>query len=201
MPYNPQDHYFKKAKQENYLARSVYKLKEINERFKLIKPGMNILDLGASPGSWSQYASEQVGLQGKVVGIDITPITLQLPNAIFLTADINAPDTPSRIEAEGISQFQMVISDMAPKTTGVKVTDQARSFQLCEMALWTARKYLANGGHFICKLFHGSEFEDFRKDLRKSFRKVEILRPQSTRKESKEIFLIGIDFNGFIGVY
>ena len=195
MAYNPKDYYFHKAKTENFVARSVFKLQEIDERFKLFKPGYKVLDLGAAPGSWSQYASQKVGREGRVLGIDIQPIKLTLPNSVFITADFRDLNLEEVMAANGITPpFDIVLSDMAPKTTGIRVTDQTRSLDLCYLALTTAEKYLRPRGSFVAKLFHSEGFEPFRDDLRKRFARVEVLRPKSTRKESKEIFLIGLQF-------
>lgn len=195
MAYNPKDYYFQKAKSENYAARSIFKLQEINDRFKIFKPGYTVLDLGAAPGSWSQYASKQVGNRGRVLGLDLQPIKITLPNAAFVEADMRQLDLPEIMTAQGISPpFDVVLSDMAPKTTGVRITDQTRSLELCELALAAAEKFLRPRGTFVCKLFHGEEFETFRRLLRERFGKVEVLRPKSTRKESKEIFFICLQF-------
>jgi 23S rRNA (uridine2552-2'-O)-methyltransferase len=191
MAYNPKDYFFKKAKSENYAARSVFKLQEIDDRFKLFKPGYKVLDLGAAPGSWSQYASQKVGPQGRVLGIDIQPIKLTLPNAVFITADMRELDVGLTMADHGIAPpFDVILSDMAPKTTGIRVTDQTRSLELCELALATAERFLRARGSFVSKLFHSDEFEGYRERLRERFGKVEVLRPKSTRKESKEIFFI-----------
>lgn len=195
MAYQPNDHYARKAKQENFLARSVYKLEEIDKKFRLLKQGQFILDLGCSPGSWSQYAAAKIGKNGKILGIDLTPMKIALPNAIFITANILETDLNPILTENQMPEFlDAVISDMAPKTTGVKFTDQCRSLELCEMALISARKYLKPGGYFICKIFDGPDVQHFRADLKKSFKKIEMLKPDSTRKESKEFFFIGIDF-------
>lgn len=195
--YNPKDYYFKKAKTENFAARSVFKLQEIDDRFKLFKTGYKVLDLGAAPGSWSQYASQKVGPQGRVLGTDIQPIKLTLTNAIFITGDMRRANLPEIMQQHGIvPPFDVVLSDMAPKTTGIRITDQARSLELCELALETAEKYLRPRGHFVVKLFHSEEFEGFRDKLRQRFGRVEVLRPKSTRKESKEIFFIALQKNG-----
>ncbi|MBY0471244.1 RlmE family RNA methyltransferase [bacterium] len=197
MAYNPKDYYFHKAKAENFAARSVFKLQEIDRRLKVLRAGDKVLDLGAAPGSWSQYASQKVGEKGRVLGIDIQPIKLTLPNAIFVTADMRDLNLEELFTEKGISPpFDLVMSDMAPKTIGVKITDQARSFELCELALQTAERFLKPNGHFICKLFHSDEFEQLRKMLAAKFKKVEIIRPKSTRKESKEIFLIALHYQG-----
>lgn len=193
MKYNPKDFYFKKAKSENYVARSVFKLQEINDRFKIFRGGDQVLDLGAAPGSWSQFASEKVGVNGKVIGIDLQPIRLTLPNAFFYCEDIKTFSLEKAIQENKMKPtFDIVLSDMAPKTTGVRITDQVRSLELCELALDMALKHLKVDGHFICKLFHSEDFEGFRDKLKQSFNKVEILRPQSTRKESKEIYFIAL---------
>ena len=195
MAYNPKDYYFHKAKTENYAARSAFKLEEIDQRFKILKPGQKILDLGAAPGSWSQYAARKIGNQGKVLGIDLQKITVKLPNAVFIQADLRDMRLEEVIINNGFTPlFDVVMSDMAPKTTGIRVTDQARSLELCELALDTADRFLKPKGSFIAKLFHSDDFEGFRSKLRRKFEKVEVLRPKSTRKESKEIFLVGISF-------
>jgi 23S rRNA (uridine2552-2'-O)-methyltransferase len=197
MAYNPKDYYFHKAKKDNYAARAVFKIQEIDARFKIIRPGDQVLDLGAAPGSWSQYCSQKVGPKGRVMGIDLQPIKITLPNALFIAADMRELDLDLKMTELGISPpFQVVLSDMAPKTTGIKITDQARSFELCELALTTAERFLKAKGNFVAKLFHSDDFETFRKMLQARFKKVEVLRPQSTRKESKEIFLIAIDYQG-----
>jgi len=195
MAYNPRDYFYQKAKQENYAARSAFKIEEIDQRFKLFRSGLQVLDLGAAPGSWSQYASKVVGPKGRVLGIDLQAIKITLPNAVFIQEDMRKADLAQIMTDAGISPpFDIVMSDMAPKTTGIRVTDQARSLELCELALQTAEKYLKPGGHFVAKLFHSDDFENYRAQLRARFEKVEVLRPKSTRKESKEIFLIGVKY-------
>lgn len=193
MSYNPKDHYFKKAKEQNFAARSVFKLEEIDQRYRLFKPGQTVLDMGAAPGSWSQYASKKIGDKGRVLGVDLTPITIKLNNAIFTQADLRDFDLQAHFNELGFTEpFDLVLSDMAPKTTGIRMTDQARSMELCELALNTARKYLRPGGHFVCKLFHSDDFQVLRDEIKKDFEKFEAVKPDSTRKISKEIFLVGL---------
>lgn len=193
MAYNQKDYYFHKAKSENYAARSVFKLQEIDDRFRILKSGFQVLDLGAAPGSWSQYASEKVGPKGRVLGIDLQPIKITLRNAVFITADMRDLKLEDIMTAHGITPpFDVVLSDMAPKTTGIRITDQARSLELCELALQTAERFLKPQGSFVCKLFHGEDFELYRKALKEKFTRVEVLRPKSTRKESKEVFFIAL---------
>jgi 23S rRNA (uridine2552-2'-O)-methyltransferase len=198
--YKPNDFYARKAKQENFAARSVYKLEAIDQKFKLLKQGQELLDLGCSPGSWSQYASQKIGSKGKIMGIDLTEMKIALPNAIFIQGDILTGSVSKwLLEAGFQTQLDGVISDMAPNTTGVKITDQSRSLALCEMAFSVATQHLRKGGYFICKIFDGPDVQQFREGIRPYFGKLSLLKPESTRKESKEFFIIGIDFQGIEG--
>lgn len=193
MAFNPRDHYFKKAKAENFAARSVFKLEEIDQRYRILREGQTVLDLGASPGSWSQYAAKKVGAQGRVLGVDLSPVTVTLANAVFIQADLRDLQLEQVFQEHGFQPpFDLVLSDMAPKTTGIRVTDQARSMELCELALDIARRFLKPGGHFVCKLFHSEDFTKLRDEIKKSFEKFEAVKPDSTRKISKEIFLVGL---------
>lgn len=193
MTYNPRDHYFRKAKQENFAARSVFKLEEIDQKFKIFRGVKTVLDLGASPGSWSQYASKVVGDSGKVLGVDLSPVTVKLKNSVFIQADLRDLNLEEIFMQHGfMPPFDIVMSDMAPKTTGIRMTDQARSMELCELALDVARRFLKKDGHFVCKLFHSDDFSKLREEMKKVFHKVEAVKPDSTRKISKEIFLVGI---------
>lgn len=193
MGYNPQDRFFKKAKQEGFAARSVYKLQEIDQKFKVLKPGQSILDLGAAPGSWSQFTSKAIGSNGRILGVDLSPVTVSLPNAVFIQADLRDLNLDEVFAEHGFTKpFDLVMSDMAPSTTGIKSVDQVRSFELCELALITAQKFLRPGGTFICKFFQSGEFGSLRTAIKKSFDRVEALKPESTRSISKEIFLVGL---------
>jgi len=195
-----QDKYFKRAKKENYAARSVYKLKEMDQRFSLFKPGQTVLDLGAAPGSWTQFAGERVGPSGRVLGVDIQETRHTFAeNITFLQADVFS-DSPELLAAvEPLAPFDLVISDMAPKTTGVKFADQANSLELCERAFEVARKYLKKGGHFVVKIFEGGETKEYRESLRPYFDKVKNFKPYSSRSESKEIFIVALGFAGIDG--
>jgi 23S rRNA (uridine2552-2'-O)-methyltransferase len=189
------DHYTRKAKKEKFSARSVYKLQEIQEKYHLIKTGNRVLDLGCSPGSWLQYAAQLVGKKGQVVGIDKKPVTLSLPSYVrviqgdifLLDASIAGPS-----EASLGSSYHAVLSDMAPATTGIKLVDSVRSMDLCEAAFAAAQKVLRPGGSFVCKIFQGEDFKTFSDNVRKSFKRHKIFKPQSSRKASKEIYIIGI---------
>ena len=184
------DHYTQRAKKEKYPARSVYKLQEIQERYRLIKKGDKVLDLGCSPGSWLLYASEIAGKNGEVVGIDIKDVTISVPaNVKVHKADIFSKDEAFS-ESLGTG-YNVVLSDMAPDTTGNRFVDTVRSFDLCRQALEIARERLAPGGAFLCKIFQGEDFKAFSESVRSSFKKHKIYKPQSSRKASKEIFIIG----------
>ncbi|MFZ3229370.1 MAG: RlmE family RNA methyltransferase [Pseudobdellovibrio sp.] len=197
MSYNPKDHYFKKAKEQNFAARSVFKLEEIDQKFKIIHPRQKILDLGAAPGSWSQYCSKKIGSEGRILGIDLSEVNVKLTNAVFIQADLRDLNLELTIKENGFDPvFDIVLSDMAPRTTGIRVTDQARSFELCELALNLAKQYLKKDGHFVCKLFHSDDFTTLRDLIKKEFHKFEAVKPDSTRKISKEIFLVGLKKKG-----
>lgn len=184
------DHYTLKAKKEKFSARSVYKLQEIQEKYHLIQSGSRVLDLGCSPGSWLQYTAQLVGKKGQVVGIDKKPVTLNLPPYVrVIQGDIFQLD--ASVEASLGSSYHAVLSDMAPATTGNKLVDSARSLDLCEAALAAARKYLRPGGSFVCKIFQGEDFKPFSETVRQSFKQHKIFKPQSSRKASKEIYIIG----------
>lgn len=185
------DHYTRQAKKDNYPARSVYKLQEIQNKNRIIRKGDRVLDLGCAPGAWLLYAAEQVGDKGLVLGIDLKPVTVKLPShARAVTGDMLEPDEKLR-SAIG-SGYHAVLSDMAPSTIGHKETDSARSYILCEAALLLAREVLRPGGIFVCKIFQGSDFEAFRKQVQQEFSTCKIYKPQSSRKASKEIFIIGL---------
>ena len=191
------DHYAQRAKKERYPARSVYKLKEAQKKYRLIRKGDRVLDLGCSPGSWLLYAAELIGNRGEVLGIDQKAVAIGTPAQVkTLTADILAIDGPW-IEKQALAnRFNVVLSDMAPATTGNKVVDAARSHQLCEAALNIAQMVLVPGGSFFCKIFQGEEFKEFSESVRSRFKSHKIFKPQSSRKESKEIFILGMGFRG-----
>ncbi len=183
------DHLTQRAKAENYPARSVYKLEEIDQKFKVITPGDTVLDLGCAPGSWLLYAAKKVGHQGRVFGIDLKTVDIKLPENVTAVQDniLNLED-PQFLE--NISNCRVVLSDMAPATTGRKDVDALRSFELCRMALDTAGQYLAPNGNFVCKIFQGNEFKAFEKGVKQLFKECRIFKPESCRKQSKEIYII-----------
>jgi len=190
------DYYFLKAKRENYPARSVYKLKEIAKRFPgTFKPGMRVLDLGAAPGSWSLGAAEMIGPQGSVLGADIQDTQTAFPrNVTFMREDVFNRSETFAAELAARAPFHVVMSDMAPSTTGHRGTDQARSALLYEEALEVARQYLAPGGSFIVKVFLGPDTHSYMKAMRELFTAVKSFKPNSSRSESMETFYIGLGF-------
>lgn len=191
------DHFFLKAKQENYPARSVYKLKEIDKNFRIFKPGMKVLDLGAAPGSWSLAAAEAVGPRGSVLGADIQSTVTEFPsNVTFVVEDVFERSAEFEACLAERAPFHVVMSDMAPKTTGTKFTDQARSLDLCREALCVAEQYLIRGGSFVVKIFMGPDVQEFVREMRLCFATVKMFKPKSSRAESKEVFYVAAGFKG-----
>ncbi len=186
-----QDHYTRRAKKENYPARSVYKLDEIQKKHRIIAKGDRILDLGCSPGSWLLFAAEQTGSSGRVVGVDLKPVKERLPgNVKTIVGDIyELGQNPGALLGD---EFEVVLSDMAPQTTGHKFSDAVRSFELCRAALAVAEALLKPGGHFVCKIFQSEDFKAFCDDVKTRFDRMQIFKPQSSRKASREIFVIGL---------
>jgi len=186
-----QDHYSRKAQKEKYPARSVYKLQELQKKYRLIRKGDRVLDLGCSPGSWLPYAAALTGESGVVVGIDLKPVSIQLPAHVTVyKGDLLTPEE-ALMEKLG-QRFHAVISDMAPNTTGNKDVDAARSFDLCEAALTLSQEVLVPNGSFVCKIFQGELFTLFSDRVKACFNRQHIFKPQSSRKASKEIYIIGM---------
>jgi 23S rRNA (uridine2552-2'-O)-methyltransferase len=185
-----QDHYSQRAKKERFPARSVYKLKEIQKKYGLIKKGNKILDLGCAPGSWLLYAADLTGNTGHVIGIDLVPVKIHVPSHVKIyTGDILSMDE-AYFSSLG-QDFNVVMSDMAPSTTGNRLVDSTRSFNLCQMTLTVAQTTLKTGGSFVCKIFQGEDFKKFSDSVKAVFNRHKIFKPQSTRKVSKEIYIIG----------
>jgi 23S rRNA (uridine2552-2'-O)-methyltransferase len=185
-----EDHYSQRAKKERFPARSVYKLKEIQKKYRLIKKGNKILDLGCAPGSWLLYAADLTGNTGQVIGIDLVPVKIQVPAHVkIMTGDILSMDD-GFFSTLG-QDVDVVMSDMAPSTTGNRFVDTARSYNLCQMALTVAQSTLKPGGSFVCKIFQGEDFKEFSDSVKAVFNRHKIFKPQSTRKASKEIYIIG----------
>jgi 23S rRNA (uridine2552-2'-O)-methyltransferase len=184
-----EDHLTRRAKSENYPARSVYKLEEIQNRFRVIKKNDKVLDLGCAPGSWLLYAAKEVKDQGRVFGIDLKQIDIDLPQNVSAIQD-DILNLNNRSFLEEIKKFNVVLSDMAPATTGRKDVDALRSFELCQMALKVADDFLTADGNFVCKIFQGNDFNSFQKNVKSKFKNCKIFKPESCRKQSKEIYII-----------
>ena len=181
------DPYSRLAKKERFPARSVYKLKEMQAKFGLIKKKDRVLDLGCFPGSWLLYAAEAAGPRGRVVGVDLKPLSIQIPS----NAEVLRSDILSMVDEKIKKKFNVVLSDAAPSTTGIKIVDAVRSYELCQAALSIARQTLVPGGSLACKIFVGEDFAVFNESVKKRFRSCKIFKPRSSRKASKEIYLIG----------
>jgi 23S rRNA (uridine2552-2'-O)-methyltransferase len=196
MSFKVKDHFYKKAKKEKFLARSVFKLEEIDKKYNVLKKGEQILDLGYYPGSWVQYASKKIGEKGNVVGIDIQPINKNLENLKNVTLYEKDIFTVKSLEDLGMKEaFDVVLSDMAPKTTGIKTVDQDRSLALVENVFESLDIFLKKGGNFIIKVFDSQDAQNFLKNKKGLFKTFSFLKPKSTRSVSKEFFVIGKDFN------
>ncbi|RKH41228.1 SAM-dependent methyltransferase [Corallococcus sicarius] len=192
--YRPKDHYFQKAKQEGLRARSAFKVDEILKRFPTsVKKGAAVLDLGAAPGGFLQILVDAVGVSGRVVGVDIVAIRpfsqKQVTTAVL---DVLADDFDAKLAALYDGLYDAVISDMAPKTSGIKGTDEARSLRLAGKALEVAAARGRPGGTFVAKVFMGGDFEAFRDDVRKLYEEVKVVRPEATRGASMEVYVVGL---------
>ena len=193
-PYQPKDYFFRKAKEEGLRARSAFKIDEIAKRFAIFKKGQAVIDLGAAPGGFLQIILNEVGPTGQVVGVDLAAIKpLGRPNVKTAVLDVTAADFPQALEALMPGPVDVVVSDLAPKTTGVKDVDLARSHRLAGIALDISRTRGKPGGHFIAKLFMGGDFDQFRAEVRAVFSDVKVVRPDATRQASIEIYLVGLN--------
>jgi 23S rRNA (uridine2552-2'-O)-methyltransferase len=196
-PYDPKDFYYRKAKKEGLRARSAFKIEEILRRHRLLAKGDAVLDLGAAPGGFLQILAEAVGEKGVAVGVDLEPIRqVGKPWVRTAVVDLLAPGALETIRALHPGRFALVTSDMAPKTIGIKVTDEARSLELVRMALRVAEGTLRRGGAFVAKVFMGGDFPALKKELLERFREVHVVRPQATRESSYEVYVLGKDYRG-----
>jgi 23S rRNA (uridine2552-2'-O)-methyltransferase len=188
--YNRKDSYYKKAKSEGYKSRAAYKLMELNKKYSLIKKGYNVLDVGAAPGGWCQVSLELVGDKGKVVGVDLLDIDgIENKNFYFIKGDLKNKNTLDKV-LNFCNKFDTIISDAAPNTSGQKFADHLRSMELVELIFDFTIKVLKPNGNFLFKLFDGADRENFIKKLKQNFSMVKIFKPDSTRKNSFEIYII-----------
>ena len=187
------DPYVKRAQAEGWRSRAVYKLEELIERDRLLKPGMTIVDLGAAPGSWSQMARQRLGDSGRVVALDILPMD-SIAGVDFLCGDFREKDVLQQFEAmlDG-NQVDLVLSDMAPNMSGVGEIDQIRVMDLADLAEDFARQHLKPGGAFLIKLFQGAGFDEYVKRLRAGYGRVSIRKPKASRPRSPEVYALAIE--------
>ncbi|HET6921568.1 MAG TPA: RlmE family RNA methyltransferase [Anaeromyxobacteraceae bacterium] len=196
-PYHPRDVYTRRARQQGLRARSAFKIEEILRSRKLLGRGQAVLDLGAAPGGFLQILAEAVGERGVALGVDREPIRdLGKPWVRTAVVDLLAPDALDRIRALHPGRFHLVASDMAPRTIGVKIADEARSLELARTALRVAEGTLQLGGSLVVKVFMGGDFPAFRREVQARFERVEVVRPRATREHSYEVYLVGQGFRG-----
>lgn len=188
-----QDFYFKKAKKDKYPARSVYKLEEVQQKYRFLKKGQRVLDLGCHPGSWSLYTSQLLGEKGSVVGVDLQPtdIPTQKPNAeiSWLCYDVYGQELVDYLQSKG-SGFHVVLSDMAPRTTGSRYADHQHSMRLVRRVVEISTLLLHENGSMYCKAFQGEDFPEVVSECKALFATVKVVKPQSSRKESREVFIL-----------
>ena len=190
------DPYVKRAQVDGYRSRATYKLIELLDKDKLIRPGMLVLDLGSTPGGWSQILAPMVGSKGKVIASDILPMDA-IADVEFILGDFTEEEVFNQImTALGNTKADLVVSDMAPNISGVDAADQAASMYLVELALDMARQVLKPNGNCLTKVFHGEGYDDFLKDLRTSFDKVVVRKPDASRARSREVYVVGKGFKG-----
>jgi len=179
-----------RARREGWRSRAVFKLEQIDRKERLLKPGMVCVDLGAAPGGWSQYVTRKLDGGARIVAVDLLPMD-SLPDVEFLQGDFRDDDVLARLlEMLGDARADLVMSDMAPNITGTKAVDQPRSMYLAELALDLARRVLAPGGSFVCKLFQGEGFDAFVRETRNSFERVRVIKPEASRPGSREVYLV-----------
>jgi 23S rRNA (uridine2552-2'-O)-methyltransferase len=184
------DHYVKRSQQEGYRSRASYKLLELNEKDRLFKPGMVVVDLGAAPGGWSQVAAKLVGDKGRVIASDILPMDA-IADVDFVQGDFTDESVFNELlQLLGDDLADLVISDMAPNMSGMKAVDQPRAMYLVELALDMACRVLKPGGVFVAKVFHGEGFDSFLQDVKGRFQKVVTRKPDASRARSREVYLV-----------
>jgi len=191
-PFVPQDSWARRAKVEGYRARSVYKLMELDERFRLLRPGLNVLDLGAAPGSWLQYIAQKLQGQGMIVGVDRTPIDpLAASNVRTFERSLeDVQGVESDLQATGITAFDLLLSDLAPSTSGVADVDQFRSIELARLALGIGARWLRPGGVCVVKVLRGADFDAFLQEVHTQFRRVESVSVRASRDRSREVYIL-----------
>ena len=189
------DPYVQRARKEGWRSRAVFKLEQIDQKERFLKPDIVCVDLGSAPGSWSQYVTEKLKGRARIVAVDLLPMDA-LPEVEFVLGDFRDDEVFEQLlESVGESGADLVLSDMAPNITGTKVVDQPRSMYLVELALDMARKVLKPGGSFVCKVFQGGGFDEFVRDARNSFERVRVMKPNASRAGSREVYLVARNFS------
>ena len=190
------DEYVRRSQQDGYRSRAIYKLIEIDDKDRLIKPGMTIIDLGAAPGGWSEYCVKKLGKNGTVVALDILPME-PINEVTIIQGDFREDAVFEELmTVMNNAQADLVISDMAPNISGMESVDMPRAYYLCELALDLARQVLKPGGGLLVKLFQGEGFEAYNKELKASFSKVVMRKPKASRARSREIYALATGFLG-----
>lgn len=184
------DDFVKRARSAGWRSRAVFKLDEIQQKDRLIRPGMMIVDLGAAPGAWSQYAMHVMKEKGEVIAMDLLPID-PIPGVTIIQGDFREDEKLGELQAAiGDRKIDLVLSDMAPNISGVSAVDQPRSMYLAELALDFARQHLAEGGSFVAKVFQGEGFQEFVVEARRAFGSVKVRKPKASRPRSREVYLV-----------
>lgn len=195
--YNRKDHYYRKAKEEGLASRAVYKLEELDQQFRLIKPGFKILDMGCAPGGWLQYIAHKIGPQGKAVGIDLLEVKAKFPENIFILKGDATQEEMQKLCMDKLGgEADLIVSDMSPNLSGIRFKDNYESYMLCLIVLKVSQKILKKGGSMIIKIFPGDELAEFKKKIHENFEDMKIHIPKATRKGSSEIYLISQKFKG-----
>ncbi|MFO1464485.1 MAG: RlmE family RNA methyltransferase [bacterium] len=195
--YERKDRFYRKAKEQGLPSRASFKIEEMIQRHRLVRPGDTVLDLGAAPGGWTVILAKAVRPNGKILAMDLAPLAKSAPNVRFLQADIFGTEAAAWLEEElGGKKAQALCSDMSPKLTGIAFKDAYLSYELAAKALEVAERWLAPGGNFVAKIFPGEEFPPFLKELRNHFTTVKVFEPEATRKTSREVYLLGLGFKG-----
>ena len=184
------DEYVKLAQAQGYRSRAVFKLKELDERENLLRPGMSIVDLGAAPGGWSQFAVEKIGSTGRIIALDILPME-EISGVSFIQGDFREVEVLDQMRSalDGRA-VDLVMSDMAPNMSGNRIVDQAKGMYLAELALETAREILVPGGAYVTKVFQGPDVDEYVRAIRKMFKKVSVRKPKASRDRSPEVYLV-----------
>jgi len=193
------DLYRRKAKEEGYRSRAAYKLLQMNNKYKIIRPGFGVLDIGAAPGGWLEVASKLVGPRGIVVGADLVRIKPVGKNVKTIETDVLSPEFPAQVHSIlGRGKADVVLADMSPKLSGIWDMDHFKQIELCQKVVDLLPDILAQGGSNIMKAFHGAELDSLTKRLRNSFSRLEISKPEASRNESSEVYLVALGFTGTV---